>query len=99
MFTDADCKACRRGATELAILASELDATREISGDHENGILVARVDCSKDRVLCNTFRADTLPHILLIENKEVWKYTALHSTMGTNQQNSDSVQINAQELK
>ena len=65
LFQDYECKECRRGATELAKLATALG---------EDQPKVARVDCHKDNHLCDTFGDKTMPFMLLISDNKIYKY-------------------------
>lgn len=67
MWSDETCKECRRGISQLAKLAS---LTKDSSEMPKIGI----IDCEKSKALCSTFHADSLPYMLLLKNKNVFRY-------------------------
>jgi thioredoxin-like negative regulator of GroEL len=46
----------------------------QFMAETEGSPKIARVDCRASKGLCNTFRADKLPYMLLFRNRHVYKY-------------------------
>ena len=70
IFTDLECRECRRGATQLSKLAN-------ITKDNP---LIGRVDCMKNPIVCNIFKDrdsknKMLPRMIFISQGSLYQYT------------------------
>jgi thioredoxin-like negative regulator of GroEL len=61
IFVDQNCKQCRRGASNLMKLGQKLDKVK-----------IGRVDCKLSNGICDTFRVNSLSHMLLLTKKHVY---------------------------
>ena len=68
IFTDLECRECRRGATQLAKLANMT----------QDSPMIGRIDCMKNPDVCNVFKdkdiKKQLPYMVFISEHSLYQY-------------------------